>query len=206
MLNLFLVVSNGFILPTIYKLSKEYKKYYIELFTFISIFIISSLYHACSLYYCTYDFYKLLWKWDQIFALQGITTTMMHLIHRRKKSLWIAIFFVNIIFIQYTYTLLIITVFFNLFVIIYQNNIKNIRNVYLFFASLNINQLLITLILVVISLTFFMIANMEEYLVYHTLWHFFIFSSVYTSFYIKQTKELVHNISLDNFANYPKSP
>ena len=218
MLEIILIITNGFIYPSIHHTVRNFKKHFLELFTFLCLFSLSVGYHVCLLFGCNvYDFF---WRFDQIFALQCVTCSFMNLVETPnvKYVSWILNFIANTITIYIDpsnlYTLLLSTVFFNLILISHIYKIYTPQKMWNFLKRNDIvlNNLCITLLLVAVGLVFFRLANIYEnyYYIYHSIWHVFIFLSIFTSFFIKKHKkltiELERNISLENFANFPKSP
>ena len=217
MLEIILILSNGCIYPAIQYVVKNYRQYYTEIFTFISLFTLSVGYHTCLLFGCeVYDFF---WRFDQIFALQSVTCSFMNLVDNLyiKNLVWLLNFGANIATL-YTdpnslFTVLLTSVSFNLMLICHFYKISSL-NKFIEFLKRNdilLNNLVITLVLVTIGLVFFKLANIytSYYYIYHSIWHIFIFLAIFSSLFIKKRKltiQIPREISLDNFANYPKTP
>jgi len=210
-----LVFSNLFITPTIIHLYKNKSKYFFEIFNFVFILFISSIYHACFIFSCEKSYYYL-WTWDRILALQSVTTCMMFVLPFTilKCIVWIFQFLFNILVMYYKpeeiFHFLLTSIILNLSVIVYHFKIISRERLYFFFKKqIDSKYFILTLICVNIALLFFYFANnyVREYTILHSFWHFFIFLSTYLSLFIKRKGNfdyLIRNISMDNFANFPK--
>ena len=209
-----LVLSNFMISPTIMYLLKNYMKYYIELLTFGLILLTSSIYHACFILDCE-EYYGILWKWDRILALQTITSCILYLIDREilKKLSWCLNLIMNICVVYLDpnnlYSILASSCVINLSVIFYHYKVSSFKLAIEFVRNrINTKYVFLTLFLIQLGIIFFHLANtdLEHYTIYHSLWHIFIFSTTYTSLFIKkefriERYNLVREISMENFAN-----
>jgi hypothetical protein len=213
MFELLLIITNGCIFPTIAYLLKNYKKYYTEIFTFTSLLFFSSFYHYCLLFGCT--IYPILYKWDRIFALQSVTTSMTNIIDDRlyvRKICWLMNFVSNIITMYIDgnsiNTILTSSVFFNMMFIVNCHKIYNWEYLKIFLSKLNILNLISTILFIIVGLMFFHYTKESNYVYYHSVWHICIFLSTFTSLFIKKKNVyvIVKDISMDNFANYPRTP
>jgi len=196
-LNVLLVVSNFFMLPTlvylVHRMIKDKKLYLLEFFTFSSIMIVSSIYHICKDVTYISSVYDILYHWDRIFAYQSANMCIIHISDYKDYSLKYLIWVINIIIVtifqygipEYSYVSLFFTIISDLIILCIVKRFWNTHNIYHFFDNNDWLDFFGSLFFVFIGLSLFIYSSNTNddntYAICHSFWHMFIFISTWVA-------------------------
>lgn len=196
-----LIVSNFAMLPSIvytgYRMKKDKKPYFLELFTFLSLMIVSATYHVYDIYRLDRETFWELYRWDRILAFHAVSSCMIHILDLTplpKVVLWM--FDLGVVtWTQYAYNPygnnflgLGLTTAFNFLLIVGKFKLFTRKKWGAFFEHHDLVDFLFTLFYILSGITFFVLSNTYpvDYWWMHSLWHVLIFFATWTALDMKE--------------------